>query len=302
MRSTTRTTAAIAGLFVASAAAQNSTSTCASGVHLIVARGSNEPAGVGRIGSVANGVVAAIPGSQIEPLDYPATFDNYSISVEDGDIAMNLALTAYTSRCPDSKVALLGYSQGAQVTGDTLCGSVDEDAGEALDLEFNHTAPIASSIVDQSGMYRLTKSLFGVKYRIWNADSLVVIAVVLFGDPTHTANSTWNRGTSTRDGIFPRDNTTACQQYASKIASWCDTGDVYCDIGNNTKVHGSYFANYTDDAVEFVVAQFNASKTNSTSPSATPTPSTVPASGAGATGPGMLMSMAGLTMLAAFLM
>ncbi|KAF4811263.1 Acetylxylan esterase 2 [Colletotrichum siamense] len=279
MRSTTRTTAAIAGLFVASAAAQNSTSTCASGVHLIVARGSNEPAGVGRIGSVANGVVAAIPGSQIEPLDYPATFDNYSISVEDGDIAMNLALTAYSSRCPDSKVALLGYSQGAQVTGDTLCGSVDEDAGEALDLEFNHTAPIASSIVDQS-----------------------VIAVVLFGDPTHTANSTWNRGTSTRDGIFPRDNTTACQQYASKIASWCDTGDVYCDIGNNTKVHGSYFANYTDDAVEFVVAQFNASKTNSTSPSATPTPSTVPASGAAGTGPGMLMSMAGLTMLAAFLM
>ncbi|KAJ0287285.1 hypothetical protein COL940_002493 [Colletotrichum noveboracense] len=268
MRSTTRTTAAIAGLFAASAAAQNSTSTCASGVHLIVARGSNEPAGVGRIGSVANGVVAAIPGSQIEPLDYPATFDNYSISVEDGDIAMNLALTAYSSRCPDSKVALLGYSQGAQVTGDTLCGSVDEDAGEALDLEFNHTAPIASSIVDQS-----------------------VIAVVLFGDPTHTANSTWNRGTSTRDG-----------QYASKIASWCDTGDVYCDIGNNTKVHGSYFANYTDDAVEFVVAQFNASKTNSTSPSATPTPSTVPASGAGATGPGTLMSMAGLTMLASFLM
>lgn len=111
MRSTTRTTAAIAGLFAASAAAQNSTSTCASGVHLIVARGSNEPAGVGRIGSVANGVVAAIPGSQIEPLDYPATFDNYSISVEDGDIAMNLALTAYSSRCPDSKVALLGYSQ-----------------------------------------------------------------------------------------------------------------------------------------------------------------------------------------------
>lgn len=111
MKSTTRTTAAIAGLFVASAAAQNSTSTCASGVHLIVARGSIEPAGVGQIGSVANGVVAAIPGSQIEPLDYPATFDNYSTSVEDGDIAMNLALTAYSSRCPDSKVALLGYSQ-----------------------------------------------------------------------------------------------------------------------------------------------------------------------------------------------
>ncbi|KAF9873741.1 cutinase [Colletotrichum karsti] len=274
MRATT-TTAAIAGLLAAGAAAQNSTSTCASGVHLIVARGSSEPVGVGRIGSVANGVVAAIPGSQIEPLDYPAKFENYSISVEDGAIAMNLALTQYNARCPNSKVALLGYSQGAHVAGDTLCGSVDEDAGEALDLEFNRTAPIASSIVDQS-----------------------VIAVILFGDPTHIKNATWNRGTSTRDGLFPRDNAAACQQYASKIESWCDTGDIYCDVGNDTTVHGSYFVKYTNDAVDFVVSQFKASKTNGTSPA--PTPSTVPASGAMATAPGMLMSVAGLSMLASF--
>lgn len=104
-------TAAVAGLLAASAAAQNSTSTCATGVHLIVARGSNEAPGSGRIGSVANGVVAALPGSQIAPIDYPATFDNYSTSVVAGTEAMKLALTQYNSRCPNSKVALLGYSQ-----------------------------------------------------------------------------------------------------------------------------------------------------------------------------------------------
>lgn len=44
------------------------------------------------------------------------------------------------------------------------------------------------------------------------------------------------------------------------IAGWCDSGDVYCDEGNNTKVHGTYLANYTDVAVNFIIGKFNASK------------------------------------------
>ncbi|OLN88112.1 Acetylxylan esterase 1 [Colletotrichum chlorophyti] len=278
---TKTTTAAVTGLLAATAAAQNSTSTCATGVHLIVARGSNEAPGSGRIGSVADGVVAAVPGSQIEPLVYPASFDNYSSSVATGVEAMKIALTQYSTRCPSSKVALLGFSQGAHVAGDTLCGSVSEDEGEALNLDFDQTTPVLASVVNQS-----------------------VIAVVLFGDPTHNVSAPWNRGTSTHDGLFPRENITACEPYASKIESWCDTGDIYCDVGNNTSVHGSYFANYTDDAVEFVVSQYNASKTaaNGTSPSATPTPSSVPGSGAATAAPGMLMSVAGLSMLAAYLL
>ncbi|CRK30654.1 hypothetical protein BN1708_018516, partial [Verticillium longisporum] len=48
------------------------------------------------------------------------------------------------------------------------------------------------------------------------------------------------------------------EPYAPKIASWCDTGDVYCDRGNNTEIHGGYFALYDDDAVDFVVDRWNA--------------------------------------------
>ncbi|KAK0381316.1 cutinase [Colletotrichum limetticola] len=274
-----KTSTALIGILAATAAtAQNATSTCATGVYIIVARGSNEAPGSGRIGSVANGTFAAIPGSQIAPLDYPATFDNYSTSVAAGAVALNAALTSYNARCPNSKVALLGYSQGAQVTGDTLCGSVDEDEGEALNIEFNQTAPVPASVVDQS-----------------------VIAVILFGDPTHNVSASWNKGTSKRNGLFPRENVTKCEAYASKIESYCDTGDIYCDLGNNTAVHGSYFANYTDDAVEFIWAQYNASKSsNGSSPTATPT--TVPGSGAADSAPGLLMSLAGLSMLAAFIL
>ncbi|KAK2038484.1 cutinase [Colletotrichum somersetense] len=277
MRTTTAVT--VAGFLAAGVWAQNSTATCATGVHLIVARGSNEAPGVGRIGSVANGVVAAIPGSQIEPLDYPATFDNYSTSVAAGDEAMKTALTQYNSRCPGSKVALLGYSQGAHVVGDTLCGNTQDDKSDAVDIDFNTTTPVAASVVDQS-----------------------VIAVILFGDPTHDASASWNKGTSTHDGLFPRVNVTACESYAPKIESYCDTGDIYCDVGNDTTVHGSYFVKYTKDAVAFIVSQFDATKpsTNGTSPTATSKP--VSASGLALSAPVNLMSLVGMSVLMAHLL
>ncbi|KAF6806963.1 Acetylxylan esterase 1 [Colletotrichum sojae] len=276
------TTAALTGLLAAGAAAQNSTSTCASGLHIIAARGSNEPPGPGRIGVVASGVVEAVPGSQIESLDYPAILQtielmDYYSSVTEGVVALKVALTNYTARCPSSKVALLGYSQGANVVADLLCGEV-----QGL---FPDTEPISSSIVDES-----------------------VVAVVLFGDPTHNTTETWNKGTATVDGLFPRKNTTACDAYAPKIGSWCDENDWACSGGSaSATVHGSYFANYTDDAVEFVVERFEASKTDAddtdsaeTTDTATPTQTAVPGAGAAGAAPGMLLSMAVLSMLAAF--
>ncbi|EFQ35915.1 cutinase [Colletotrichum graminicola] len=275
----TTTAFAVAGFLTASASAQDSAATCATGIHLIVARGSNEPAGVGRIGSVANGVVASIPGSQIEAINYPATFDNYSTSVAAGAEAMKIALTQYSSQCPNSKIALLGYSQGAQVVGDTLCGNTEDFKSGNMDFDFNFTTPVAASVIDHS-----------------------VIAAILFGDPTHNTSASWNKGTSTHDGLFPRENVTACKGYAPKIESYCDTGDIYCDLGNDTTVHGSYFKKYTNEAVEFIVARFNATKssTNSTSPTTTSRP--VPASGSAPSASAMLMSLAGLSVLVTHLL
>lgn len=43
------------------------------------------------------------------------------------------------------------------------------------------------------------------------------------------------------------------------MRSWCDANDLYCDSGNSSRVHGSYFNNtaYLDDATSFVISQFN---------------------------------------------
>lgn len=232
---------------------------CATGLHMIVARGSTEDPGLGRIGVVARNVSLLIPGSTISAIDYPATFENYTTSEEKGAMGFEKMLIEYHEKCPDTKVALLGYSQGAQAMMDSVCGGIP---GEGSD-------------------YQASKGYL----EVFNES---VVAAVAYGDPSHTAGAPWNLGTSTKTGIFPRENTTSCLPLASHIASWCDTGDIYCDSGSSLTVHGSYFANYTMDSVEWIVEKYKASGGNSTStdstPSSTSTGVAVPTGSGTATG------------------
>lgn len=133
--------------------------TCATGVHMIVARASTEKPGEGIIGAVATQVQQQVPGSDSEAVDYPATLTNYTFSESAGVAAMNQLIKSYVARCPSSKIALLGYSQvtslslpakeemlildqGAQVVGDVMCGT-----GEKF---FNQTSALSSSLSKNS--------------------------------------------------------------------------------------------------------------------------------------------------------
>jgi hypothetical protein len=84
---------------------------CATGLHIIAARGTGEAAGPGVIGTVANAVLAVVPGSTIVGLDYPATFRDYPQSEADGVDALQAAVSQYVASCSDGRIALLGYSQ-----------------------------------------------------------------------------------------------------------------------------------------------------------------------------------------------
>ena len=131
--------------------------TCASGVHMIVARASTEAPGEGIIGAVATRVQQAVPGSDSEAVVYPATLTDYLDSEASGVAGMKELIQSYVARCPSSKIALLGYSQvrslwvredllirvqGAQVVGDVLCGT-----SEKL---FNSTAALSASLSKNS--------------------------------------------------------------------------------------------------------------------------------------------------------
>lgn len=120
---------------------------CAAGLYMIVARGSSEPPGVGRIGVVAGNVSEAIPGSTIVALDYPALFDPYNVSEAAGVAALTSAITKHTSACPSAKIALIGWSQGAQVATDSLCGTDDRGL---LGITFEMTPDLASAYENNS--------------------------------------------------------------------------------------------------------------------------------------------------------
>lgn len=153
-------------------AAQTTSSNCTDGLYMIVARATGEQPGTGRVGVVANNVSASIPNSAIQAIVYPATFINYTVSEGVGVTAMTAAIKDRVSACPDGKIALLGFSQGAQVTADTLCG---RDDGAAT--VFSETPEL------------------GAEYE------RNIVAVVMFGDPSHSVNATFNRGNSTRNGV-----------------------------------------------------------------------------------------------------
>lgn len=140
MRFTSLSLVATASLSPAVLAADDSEA-CATGLHMIVARGSSEAPGLGRIGVVAGNVTELIPGSTVAAVDYPATFDDYFDSEGAGAVAFVTMIAEYKKKCANAKIALLGYSQGAQALMDALCGTsetgfkVTEDLDESFDKE-----------------------------------------------------------------------------------------------------------------------------------------------------------------------
>lgn len=107
--------------------------TCYSGLYMIVARGSDEAAGEGKPGVVADLIAAQVPNSGSVAVDYPATIISsdsaYPESVTDGINDTLDKIWSYVSSCgDDSRIVLVGYSQGANVMTDVLAGGVDKPA------------------------------------------------------------------------------------------------------------------------------------------------------------------------------
>lgn len=163
----------LAGLAAAAAGqtTNSSSQACVSGdaVHLIVARASLEPPGFGVLQNISTRVIEQLPGSNAEAVVYPATLDGYQNSEGQGVAAMTQLINSYAQACPNSKMVLMGYSQGAQVTADTVCGSTISG--------FAQTQAISSAVTQK------------------------VAAIMLMGDPTHLVGQSFDEGTATKNGV-----------------------------------------------------------------------------------------------------
>ncbi|KAF4963808.1 hypothetical protein FSARC_8168 [Fusarium sarcochroum] len=199
---------------------------CVSGAHIIVARGSLEPQGPGIIGTVAQQIMNRIPNSEIVSLKYPAMYNPYEPSQTEGVGALAVVVEQYASICPETKMILLGFSQGAHVIADVMCG--------ASSVGFPATEPQPPNV------------------------SSNIAAIVLMGDPSTTTGQSFHIGSSHGNGIFPRQSPDGCQCVSGKTISFCDAGDPFCETGgHDLRVHMNYVTAYGDIAADFAVAMFH---------------------------------------------
>lgn len=120
---------ALSFAFVAVAAAvpaslESRQTTCAAGVHLIVARGTFEPQGHSLQDPIVSAIVNKIPGSDATQVVYPASPIDITGSLASGVANAQQQINDYVAACPSSKIVLMGYSQGAQVIGDSISGEL----------------------------------------------------------------------------------------------------------------------------------------------------------------------------------
>jgi hypothetical protein len=143
-----------------------STTTACSDIHIIVDRATNEEPSQGVIGTLATLVSERIPGTTVEWVDYPAVLVPYDQSTDAGARMTKEAIRSYADNCPKAKLILMGYSQGAQVVGDVLCGG-----GGAIGL-----GPMSDPLEDS-----YTKR---------------IVAAIQMGDPRFAPNQPWDVGTN----------------------------------------------------------------------------------------------------------
>lgn len=98
-------------------------------IHIFGARETTVPQGYGTSQGLVNMVAQAYPGATREAIVYPACGGqsqcggvSYENSARQGTAAVVRAVTTLNQRCPDTKIVLIGYSQGGQIMDGALCG------------------------------------------------------------------------------------------------------------------------------------------------------------------------------------
>jgi cutinase len=192
-------------------------------VDVVFARGTDEPAGIGRVGQAfADALASQIPGRTVTTyaVNYPATYD--FLTAQDGAIDATKHIRSVVAQCPTTRFVLGGYSQGAAVVdmlinipplGNKL-GSLGDKLGAV-----GSAAPLASDLAAN------------------------VAAVAVFGNPATK---------------FSNPATSAPPPFGGRAIDLCKDGDPICSRGRNPFAHNDYVSTgLTDQAAGFVAGLVN---------------------------------------------
>ncbi|OLP01093.1 cutinase family protein [Mycolicibacterium porcinum] len=128
--------AALAAAFPTVTAPQAAAAPC-SDVTVVFARGTNEPPGLGSVGGpFVDDLRARVAPRTVDaiPVDYPATND-FNTSTPAGTEAARTLIESTAAGCPNTKMVLGGYSQGAAV--------IEKATNEAAPQVADHVAASA---------------------------------------------------------------------------------------------------------------------------------------------------------------
>ncbi|MGY0499603.1 cutinase family protein [Nocardia sp. FBN12] len=194
-------------------------------VRVVTVRGTLEPQSGSLLLTPLGGRIAQESGRRttVTELEYPASMN--PDSAVRGVANLTTLLNEIAATCPDQRLVLLGYSQGARVIGNSL------DARDAL------TARAAARID----------------------------AIVLFGSPLFNGAEPYNRGSfdPALSGTGPL-RLGALTEFADRLHDYCNAGDRVCQGGDpaagfaNAASYGhfAYFVNDNRDrAAAFVREQ-----------------------------------------------
>jgi cutinase len=185
---------------------------------VIFARGTMEEPGVGDTGKAFVDSLRSNVGQksvEVYPVDYPATTD-FPTAVQ-GIADARARIVATAANCPDTKMVLGGFSQGAAVIG-FVTASVVPDGVSPADVP----APMPPAVADH------------------------VAAVALFGKPSARFMKVINN-----PAIVVGPN------YTSKSIDLCADNDLVCDPqGRSFAVHNQYTeTGLTDQAAAFAASK-----------------------------------------------
>ncbi|KAI1769882.1 carbohydrate esterase family 5 protein [Hypoxylon cercidicola] len=204
-------------------------------VHIFLSRGNNEPY-PGRQGKLVQAICSGLESCDYEDIVFNNLLSvEYCSAVEAGRKAGIDQLTAYNEKCPDTKLVVSGYSQGAHVVGDILGG------GGGVFFQ-GCTTPSAPGIDANS------------------APGNMIAAALLFGNTRHTAGQSFNTlAGAPFNGLFPRagQQLAALNTFAGVLRDWCQGDDPICAAGDGTRTtnaqdHLNYFDVYSGAAGEWV--------------------------------------------------
>jgi cutinase-like protein len=170
-------------------------------VEVVFARGTGEPPGVGPTGQAFIDSLRSRVGARsfgVYPVNYPAT-DNWDTGL-DGIRDAGAHVVSMAGNCPQTKMVLGGYSQGAGVMGFVTSAAVPDGIDPATVPK-----PLQPEVADH------------------------VAAVVLFGMPNARAMN-----------FIGEPPIVIGPAYQAKTIKVCATGDPVCSEGMNFVAHDAY--------------------------------------------------------------